>query len=53
MVSVIVQTRSDLLLSRIGDFVERITPKSIHESVVQDLGMEKMIKNLEFEWIKG
>ena len=44
---------SELISSKLGNFVESLTPDAIDESIVEELVVKKMIENLKAEGIKG
>ena len=53
MILLKVSNASDLVASKLGQIVERLTPDSIDQSTVEDLIVNKMIESLSEEGIKG
>ena len=53
MIVLEISNASELVSSKLGGFVERLTPDSIDDSTVEDLVIKKMIENLSNEGIKG
>ncbi len=53
MILLKISNSSELVASKIGGFVERLTPDFVDDATVEDLIIKKMIKNLSSEGIKG
>ena len=53
MILLKISNASELVASKLGDFVERLTPDMVDDSTVEDLVIKKMIENLSKEGIKG
>ena len=53
MIILKISNSSELISSKLGKMVERLTPDSIDDSLVEDLVVKKMVENLENEGIKG
>ena len=53
MIVLKISNASELVASRVGEFVERLTPDFVDDSTVEDLVIKRMIENLANEGIKG
>ncbi len=53
MILLKISNSSELVASKLGDFVERLTPEFIDDSSVEDMVIKKMIENLSIEGVKG
>ena len=53
MIILKISNASELIASRVGEFVERLTPDFVDDSTVEDLVIKRMIENLTNEGIKG
>ncbi len=53
MILLKISNSSELVASKLGSFVERLTPDLIDQSTVEDLVVKKMIENLVQEGVKG
>ena len=53
MIILKIANSSELISSRLGNFVENLTPDVIDDALVEDLVIKKMLENLEKEGIKG
>tara|TARA_B100000700_G_scaffold302677_1_gene373260 strand:- start:95 stop:343 length:249 start_codon:yes stop_codon:yes gene_type:complete len=53
MIILKISNSSELISSKLGKFLERLTPDSIDDSLVEDLVVKKMIESLKEEGIKG
>ena len=53
MILLKISNASELVASKLGDLVERLTPEFVDDSTVEDLVMKKMLENLANEGIKG
>ena len=53
MIFLKISNASELVASKLGGFVESITPDFIDDSTVEDLVIKRMIENLANEGIKG
>ncbi len=48
-----ISNSSELVASKFGDLIEKLTPDSIDQSKVEEYVAKELIKNLEKEGIKG
>ena len=53
MIILKISNASELIASRVGKVVERLTPDFVDDSTVEDLVIKRMIENLRDEGIKG
>ena len=53
MILLKISNSSELVASKLGDFVERMTPDFIDDSTVEDLVIKRMLETLANEGIKG
>ncbi len=53
MILLEITNASELIATKLGDFVERLTPDFVDDSTVEDLVLKRMIENLSQEGIKG
>ena len=53
MIILKISNASELIASRVGKVVERLTPDFVDDSTVEDLVIKRMIENLRNEGIKG
>ena len=53
MIVLKISNASELISSKLGNFVEILTPDEIDDSIVEDLVAKKMVENLIAEGIKG
>ena len=53
MIVLKISNASDLVASKLGQFVERLTPAEMDDVTVESLVIKKMIENLKDEGIKG
>jgi hypothetical protein len=53
MILLKITNSSDVVASKIGKFLERLTPDSMDQSTVEDIVIAKLIENLKAEGIKG
>ena len=53
MIVLKISNASELIASKLGGFVERLTPDFIDDSTVEDLVIKRMIESLANEGIKG
>ena len=53
MIVLKISNASEVVASKLGKFLERLTPNSIDQSAVEDQVIKKLIENLAAEGIKG
>ena len=53
MIVLKISNASEVVASKVGRFLERLTPDSIDQSTVEDQVIKKMIENLAAEGLKG
>jgi hypothetical protein len=53
MIVLKISNASEVVASKVGRFLERLTPDSIDQSAVEDQVIKKMIENLAAEGLKG
>ncbi len=53
MILLKISNHSELIASKLGQFIERLTPDSIDQKTIEDLVIRKMIENLSEEGVKG
>ena len=53
MIILNVSNASELISSKVGKFIESISPDTLDNSLVEDLIVKKMIENLLEEGVKG
>ncbi len=53
MIILKISNASELIASKLGEFVERLTPDFIDDSTVENLVIQRMIESLSNEGIKG
>ena len=53
MILLKISNSSELVSSKLGEFIERLTPGFLDDSTVEDLVIKRMIENLSKEGIKG
>ena len=53
MIILKISNASELISSKLGNFLESITPDSVDDSLVEDLVAKKMIESLKEEGIRG
>ena len=53
MIVLKISNASEVVASKVGKFLERLTPDSIDHATVEDQVIKKMIENLAAEGIKG
>mgnify|MGYP001373455533 CR=1 FL=1 len=53
MIVLQITNASDVVASRVGKFLERLTPDSIDNATVEDQVIAKLIENLSAEGIEG
>ena len=53
MILLKISNASELVASKLGGLVERLTPDGIDDSLVEEMVVKKMIENLAKEGIKG
>ena len=53
MIVLKISNASEVVASKVGKFLELLTPDSIDHATVEDQVIKKMIKNLAAEGIKG
>jgi hypothetical protein len=53
MIILKISNSSELVASKIGRFLERLTPDSLDQAKVEDIVIAKLIENLRAEGIKG
>ena len=53
MIVLKISNASEVVASKVGRFLERLTPDSIDQSAVEDQVIKKMVENLAAEGLKG
>ncbi len=53
MILLKISNASELVASKVGKFVELLTPDQIDQTAVEEQLMKELIKNLEDEGVKG
>jgi hypothetical protein len=53
MILLNISNSSELVASKIGKFLERLTPDALDQSTVEDVVIAKLIENLRAEGLKG
>jgi hypothetical protein len=53
MIVLKISNASDVVASKLGKFLESLTPDSLDESTVEDIVLKKLIENLAQEGLKG
>ena len=53
MILLNISNASELIASKVGGFIEQLTPDSLDDSTVEDLVIKRMIESLMNEGIKG
>ncbi len=53
MIVLKITNASEIVASKLGQFLEGFTPQGIDESTVEDQVINKMIENLSIEGVKG
>ncbi|QNJ29452.1 hypothetical protein [Synechococcus sp. A15-24] len=53
MIVLKISNASEVVASKVGRFLERLTPDSVDQSAVEDQLIKKLIENLAAEGLKG
>ena len=53
MIVLKISNASEVVASKLGRFLERLTPNSVDHNAVEDQVIKKLIENLALEGIKG
>ena len=53
MIVLKISNASEVVASKVGRFLERLTPDSVDQSAVEDQVIKKLIENLAAEGLKG
>ncbi len=53
MIVLKINNASEVVASKLGKFLESLTPDSLDESTVEDILLKKLIENLSQEGLKG
>ena len=53
MIVLKISNSSEVVASKVGRFLERLTPDSIDQNAVEDQVIKKLVENLAAEGIKG
>ena len=53
MIVLKISNASEVVASKVGRFLERLTPDSIDQNAVEDQVIKKLVENLSAEGIKG
>jgi hypothetical protein len=53
MILLKISNSSEVVASKIGKFLESLTPDSLDQSTVEDILMAKLVENLRAEGLKG
>ena len=53
MICIQINNSSELIASKVGNFIETLTPDKIDQTIVESKLLEKILENLTNEGIKG
>ncbi len=53
MIVLKISNASEVMASKLGKFLESLTPESLDQSTIEDIVVKKLVQNLQAEGIKG
>ena len=53
MIVLKISNASELMASKLGKFLESLTPDSLDQSTIEDVLLKKLVENLQAEGLKG
>ena len=53
MIVLKISNASEVMASRLGKFLESLTPDSLDQSTIEDIVVKKLVENLQAEGLKG
>ena len=53
MIVLKISNASEVIASKMGKFLERLTPEGFDEATIEDVLVKKLIENLQTEGLKG
>jgi hypothetical protein len=53
MIVLKISNASEVIASKMGKFLERLTPEGFDEATIEDVLLKKLIENLQTEGLKG
>jgi hypothetical protein len=53
MIVLKISNASDVMASKLGKFLESLTPDSLDQSTIEDIVVKKLVENLQAEGLKG
>ena len=53
MIILKISNASEVMASKLGKFLESLTPESLDQSTIEDILVKKLVENLQAEGLKG
>ena len=53
MIVLKISNASEVMASKLGKFLESLTPESLDQSTIEDIVVKKLVENLQAEGLKG
>ena len=53
MIVLKISNASEVMASKLGKFLESLTPDSLDQSTIEDIVVKKLVENLQAEGLKG
>jgi hypothetical protein len=53
MIVLKISNASEVMASKLGKFLESLTPESLDQSTIEDVVLKKLVENLQAEGLKG
>jgi hypothetical protein len=53
MIVLKISNASEVMASKLGKFLESLTPESLDQSTIEDVLLKKLVENLQAEGLKG
>ena len=53
MIVLKISNASEVMASKLGKFLESLTPESLDQSTIEDIVVNKLVENLQAEGLKG
>jgi hypothetical protein len=53
MIVLKISNASEVMASKLGKFLESLTPDSLDQSTIEDIVIKKLVENLQAEGLKG
>ena len=53
MIVLKISNASEVMASKLGKFLESLTPDSLYQSTIEDIVVKKLVENLQAEGLKG